>query len=310
MGRLNIIDFHCDALYKMWGKRASQFSDDKRLDTNKNYLKQGGVKVQCFAIYVLPQMKLEQKYEAALNQVHYFYEEILRKNPEMKQIKNWSDFDTLQEHEIGAMLTIEGIDPIGNDLQKLQFFYDLGVRAVGLTWNHANLAADGALEPRNAGLTEFGREIIQFHNERKIITDVSHLGERSFWDVLEIADYPLASHSNAKAICDSPRNLTDEQAKALFKKGGMIHTVFYPPFVKEENPTVSDVIKHIEHFCSLGGEKLIGFGSDFDGIEEYVEGLENAGMYPNLINELLKLYSEEQVRGFASENFLRNRPQD
>lgn len=310
MARMDIIDFHCDALLKIWEQDGNiSFTDAEELDTNKVRLLQGGIKVQCFAIYTPSDMKAEQRFQVALDQIHYFYADVLANNPEMKQIREWSDFDRLEDGQIGAMLTLEGVEPIGNDLKKLHILYQLGVRSVGLTWNYANLAADGALEPRNAGLTSFGKEIIQFHNEHKILTDVSHLSEASFWDTLDVAKYPMASHSNSKAWCDNPRNLSDEQAKALFAKGGNVHVVYCPMFVKEQGETnIADLIRHIDHFCTLGGVRQIGLGSDFDGITTKVVGLEHAGTTHNLINELLKHYSEEEVRGFAGENFLRNRP--
>jgi len=310
MAGMDIIDLHCDALLNIW-KRDGEiaFADAAELDVNKERLRQGGIKVQCFAIYTPSAMKAEQRFQAALDQIHFFYTNVLAGHPEMKQIREWNDFDRLQEGQIGAMLTLEGVEPIGNDLKKLNILYQLGVRAVGLTWNYANLAADGALEPRNAGLTSFGKEIIHFHNEHKILTDVSHLGEASFWDTLEAADYVIASHSNARKCCDNPRNLTDEQATAMFAKGGNVHVVYCPMFVKEAGETtIADLIRHIDHFCSLGGVRQIGLGSDFDGITAKVVGLEHAGTTQNLINELLKHYSEEEVRGFAGENFLRNRP--
>ncbi|MDR7317054.1 dipeptidase [Brevibacillus nitrificans] len=310
MAAMNVIDLHCDALLKLWERNGEiSFADSAELDVNKERLLQGGVKVQCFAIYTHADMKAEQRFQAALDQIHYFYKDVLGNNPQMKQIREWSDFDRLGDGQVGAMLTLEGVEPIGNDLKKLHILYQLGVRAVGLTWNNANLAADGVLEQRNAGLTTFGKEIIHFHNEHKILTDVSHLSETSFWETLEIAKYPIASHSNAKAVCNNPRNLTDEQAKAMFAKGANVHVVYCPMFVKEEGEaTIADLIRHIDHFCALGGVQHIGLGSDFDGITTKVVGLEHAGTTQNLINELLKHYSEEEVRGFAGENFLRNRP--
>lgn len=303
---MNIIDLHCDALYKLAeGKGQLVFRTAEELDANLERLQKGKVKLQCFAVFIDPEVKSDHKFTAALEQIDYFYEEVLAKNPEMKQLHSWHDAAALKPGEIGAVLTLEGVDPVGNDLTKLRALIQLGVRSVGLTWNHANLAADGAEEPRGGGLTELGYEMVRLHNEKKILTDVSHLSERAFWDVLASADDPFASHSNARALCDHPRNLTDEQANALFKHKGMVHVVFYPKFLTgSEQASISDIIRHIDHFCSLGGEKLIGFGSDFDGINVHVSGLSDASMYQNLINELLKTYSEEQVRGFAGENFL------
>ncbi|MCD4838214.1 dipeptidase [Neobacillus sedimentimangrovi] len=307
---MNIIDLHCDVLYKLRESKGSlRFADSPELQANKTRLQNGRVKVQCFAIFVEPHIHSEQKFQVALEQVDYFYQEVLGKNPDMVHIKEWADFDRLKIGQTGAMLTLEGVDVIGNDLMKLRTLYRLGVRSVGLTWNFANLAADGAEEPRGAGLTMLGKEIVQLNNQYQVLTDVSHLSEKAFWDVMEIADYPIASHSNAKTICDHPRNLTDEQALAMFKKGGMIHVVYFPPFVKEKGEaSIGDLVKHIDHFCSLGGVKQIGLGSDFDGISQFVNGLEDASKSQNLINELLKYYSEDEVRGFASQNFLDHRP--
>jgi membrane dipeptidase len=307
---IKIIDLHCDALLKLWeGKGKLRFADSPELHTNKLRLQQGQVMVQCFAIFIEPDITSDQKFQAALEQVDYFYKEVLGKNPEMKQVKEWTDFDHLKDGEIGAMLTLEGVDAIGNDLTKLHILYQLGVRSVGLTWNNANLAADGAGEPRGGGLTLFGKEIVEFTNQHQMLTDVSHLSEKAFWDVIELADYPIASHSNSKTLCNHPRNLTDEQATAMFTNGGMIHVVYNPPFVKEDGKaTITDLVEHIDHFCSLGGLKQIGLGSDFDGISECIPGLEDASKAQNLINELVKYYSEEAVKGFAYQNFLNHRP--
>lgn len=307
---MNIIDLHCDALLKIWeSKGALSFRNGEELDTNLERLKKGKVKIQCFAIFIPPEIKAEEQFQAALDQVDYFHTEVLEKNPDMKQIKDWDSIYSLEPNEIGAILTLEGVDCIGNDVHKLRILYQLGVRSVGLTWNFANLAADGVGEPRGAGLTSFGKEIIALNNTYKSFTDVSHLAEKGFWEVMELADYPIASHSNAKAICPHRRNLTDEQALALFQKNGLIHVVYHPLFTSSTGQAkITDLLRHIEHFCSLGGVKQIGLGSDFDGIDEYIVGLEDASKHQNLINELLKYYSEDDVKGFAGRNFLQHLP--
>jgi membrane dipeptidase len=290
-------------------KGSLRYADAPELQTNKTRLQLGQIKVQCFAIFIEPDIKGDQKFQVALEQVDYFYKEVLGKNPDMVHIKDWADFDDLKIGQIGAMLTLEGVDPIGNDIAKLHILYQLGVRSVGLTWNQANLAADGAGEPRGAGLTLFGKEIVEFNNEHQILTDVSHLSDKGIWEVIELAKYPIASHSNARALCNHLRNLTDEQAQAMFAKGGLIHVVYHPPFVKESGEvTIPDLVKHIDHFCALGGVKQIGFGSDLDGIATFITNLEDASKSQNLINELLKYYSEDVVRGFAYQNFLDHRP--
>jgi membrane dipeptidase len=310
---LKIIDTHCDALFKLqqskrqlFQKKSLQFKHSPELNTNLGYLKTGNVKVQFFAIFMMPEVPNEEKWQHALEQIDIFYHEILGRNPEMKHIKNWQDIKHLKEGEIGAVLTLEGADAFGNDLAKLRLLYQLGVMSIGLTWNNANLCADGVGEPRGAGLTEFGKEVVKLNNEHGVLTDVSHLSLKAFWDVMELAKHPIASHSNAYTLCKHPRNLNDEQIQAMFNKKAMIHVVFWPPFINYEqhNASISDLIKHIDYLCSLGGVRNIGLGSDFDGISSFVTGLENASHYQNLINELLKHYSEDEVKGFAYRNFL------
>lgn len=307
---MKVIDTHCDALFKMWGSSEKMsFYDAPFLQTNLKRLQQGQVKVQCFAVFVEPEIKTVQKFQAALEQIDIFNTEIVGKYPMIKHITAWDQLDQLDPGQIGAVLTLEGVDVIGNDLAKLRILYQLGIKSVGLTWNYANLCADGVWETRGAGLSLFGEKVVQLNNENLVWTDVSHLSEKAFWDVLELADFPIASHSNAKALCDHPRNLSDEQAEALFKRNGFIGIVFAPQFVKTEGKvTISDVLRHIDHFCSLGGTKHICLGSDFDGIRSFVHNLEDASQYQHIINELLKHYREEDVKGFAYQNFLNHRP--
>ncbi|ASK62562.1 diguanylate cyclase [Virgibacillus phasianinus] len=314
---MKIIDTHCDALLKLQLAKRGMFQEgaaldyttSKHLNTNLHNLQTGRVMGQFFAIFINPDVPSDEKWQHALEQIDLFYTEILGKNPKMKHIKSWADFDRLQDGEIAAVLTLEGADAFGNDLVKLRHLYRLGVLSIGLTWNNANLCADGAGEPRGGGLTLLGKEVVKLNNENHVFTDVSHLPIKGFWDVMETAKYPIASHSNARSLCDHVRNLNDEQVKAMFANNGNIHVVFNPPFIDEsEKASLADLIKHIDHLCSLGGVKQIGFGSDFDGISTFVTDLEDSSKYQNLINELLKHYSEDQVKGFAYQNFLRNRP--
>ncbi|RDW17054.1 diguanylate cyclase [Oceanobacillus arenosus] len=315
---MKIIDTHCDALLKLQmakrgqypGEVSLEFRNSAKIDTNLNRLKQGKVKAQFFAIFIDPDIPSDEKWQHALEQIDLFYTEIVEKNPEVKHIKDWADFDSLKDGEIGAVLALEGADAFGNDLVKLRHLYRAGIKYMGMTWNNANLCADGAGEPRGGGLTLLGKEVVKLNNEHLVFTDVSHSSIQGFWDILEYADYPMASHANARAICDHPRNLYDEQVETMFAKKGLIHVVYNPPFINKDSETakITDLIKHIDRLCSLGGEKQIGFGSDFDGISSFVTDLENASHYPNLINELLKYYSEDQVKGFAYRNFLEHLP--
>jgi len=314
---LNIIDTHCDALLKLhfakrekYYDRPLHFQNAKELDTNLERLQQGKIRLQFFALFIPPEVPSDEKWQHALEQIDLFYTEIIDSNPVMKHMKSWDELDSLKENEIGAVLALEGADAFGNDLMKLRQLYRLGVLSIGLTWNNANLCADGAGEPRGGGLTLLGKEVVKLNNQHRIFTDVAHSTVQGFWDILELSDYPIATHSNARAICDHPRNLYDDQIKSMIAKNGLIHVVYNPPFINEgrEDAQISDLIKHIDHICSLGGVKHVGFGSDFDGISHYITSLENASKYQNLIHELLHYYSEDEVKGFAYQNFIDHLP--
>lgn len=311
---MKIIDTHCDVLYKMQlAKRKRNkildFNTSVALEANLQRLKKGGIYIQFFALFLPPNVPDDAKWEWALEQIDLFKTEIVQKHPEIKRLRRWSDAANLKEGEIGAVLSLEGAEAIGKDLDKLYKLHQEGVLSVGLTWNKANACADGAAEEIHGGLTDFGREVVRFNNEHRILTDVSHLSDMSFWDVLEEAAYVFASHSNARSICDHPRNLFDLQISALLEKGGHIHVTFYPPFINQtyevEKTTIHHLIEHVKHICDLGGKEQIGFGSDFDGIDLYIEELCNASYYPNLINELYHHFSREEVENFCHRNFLR-----
>ena len=306
MMNIPVIDLHCDALLRLY-EHSYNFTNSPMLDVNLEKLQQGYVKAQAFAIFIDPDLPQERKLAAALKQVYYFQHHVISER--VIHIKKWSDFKYLQPGQIGAFLTSEGVDFFGGNIEIWHQFQKFGVLAIGLTWNLANEAADGLQSYLGRGVTLFGKQIISLNNRHKIFTDVTHLNEQSFWDVMEYADYVIASHSNAKSVCNHPRNLNDAQIKAMIEKNAPIHVVYYPEFTTgTTNATMQDLLRHVDYICSMGGKHLIGIGSDFDGIDHKIVGLEHAGMHQNFMNELLKHYSEADVRGFAYENFLNHVP--
>jgi membrane dipeptidase len=307
---MRIFDGHCDVLYKMWMDKTISFKDSSKLHVNLNYLSHYYKNVQCFALYIPEHVKFEQRFAVCLEMIDIFYTKIIQPYEEIKFIKTKDDIYSLKDNEIGAVLTLEGCDAIGNDLSKLSILFNLGVSSVGLTWNYANLVADGVLESRGAGLTNFGKKVIRRNNEYKVWTDISHLSEKSFWDTMELAKYPIASHSNAHSIFEHPRNLKDEQIKVLIEKDGLIGLTFVPSFLSDQNEaaTIDKLLKHVEHVCSIGGQNHIGFGSDFDGIDKPIKGIENYFNYGRLIDALLKRYNEDLVKGFCFDNFVSKFP--
>lgn len=304
-----IFDAHCDVLLRLHHDKNLSFAQNNGLHITYDYLKKAGSKVQCFALFIPDKLPQEIKFKMALDMIDILYKDILDKHSDVHLVRSKADIDALGEDEIGIMLTLEGCDAIDIDIVKLRTLFYLGVRSVGMTWNNANAACDGALESRQAGLSDFGRKVVQENNKYKVWTDVSHITEKGFWDVMEEADYPIASHSNVKALCNHPRNLNDEQIKALFNKGGVMGITFVPSFLNESGKaSIDDILRHIDHVCSLGGASHLGFGSDFDGIESTPKELPNYGEYQTLINVLQKHYSEDVVKGFLFDNFYRALP--
>ncbi|WLR52408.1 dipeptidase [Bacillus tianshenii] len=301
---MKIFDAHCDVLYQLWKDPTLSFEDSPHLHITYEQLQQTGGKVQCFAIFVPDDVPYGTKFQAALQMVDIFYKKVIEPFAKMKPILTRHDLTALQSDEIGAILTLEGVDAVEGSVLNYETLLRLGVRSVGLTWNYANLAADGVLEERGAGLSSFGKRLVAINNAYNLWTDVSHLCEQAFWDVMETAHKPIATHSNAKALCGHPRNLTDNQIKAMFEHDGRIGVTFVPQFLCDnEQAALTDVLHHLDHLCSLGGEDYVGFGSDFDGIDKTVKGLERYHTYEKLINALLNNYSDSQVEKFLFSNF-------
>ena len=300
---MKIIDLHCDALLKLTTLETANFAEDVRIHANQKRLQLGQVEAQVFAIFIDPTIPQSLQFLEVMRQIEAFHTHVLQTEG-MVHITDWAQLDQLAPHEIGAILSLEGCSAIGEDLTKLTAVLDAGVKLVGLTWNEENAVAHGAEQDATLGLKPFGKEVIQLLNERDIIIDVSHLNEQSFWDVLPLAKHIIASHSNARALCDHPRNLTDAQAKALVEAGGHIHVVYFPLFIGE-GATLEHLVGHVEHLAKLVGVEHIGLGSDFDGIDRTVSGLAHAGEAQNLLEALRTRFSDEEVYGIASQNFRR-----
>ncbi len=207
------------------------------------------------------------------------------------------------------MIGIEGGTVVGNDLDNINSLYNMGVRYIGLTWNNSNNIGSSARDETErgipGGLTDFGVQVINRMDEVGMLIDVSHLGEATFWDVIETSKNPIiASHSNSYSVYPHYRNLTDEQIKAIAKSGGVIQVNFHRSFLGEAS--LQRVFEHIDYIKNLVGIDYIGIGSDFDGGINPPNDLSDVTMYPNLTYKLLdEGYSQEDVRKILGLNFLR-----
>lgn len=304
-----VIDFHCDVLYKMLYTGEVDLAQHESRDITLPKLIDGNVGLQVLALFVEPSLVTGPPRFSQLVRMIDVYHEHMLNHPEIRALK-WREelADAVnQQDRINTILSLEGVDALEGDLVYLRTLFHLGVRFIGLTWNHSNWAVDGTLEPRQAGFTETGKQLIKECERLGMTLDVSHLNEAAFWELLELSDRPLiASHSNAKAIFDHPRNLSDEQIKAIIARDGRIGITYVPYFVADkEEVTIDDLEKHIDHIVNLGGSKHVMLGSDFDGIDKKIQGLEHAGRHPALLEVLEKRYGQAFVQDIAHGNAYR-----
>ena len=193
--------------------------------------------------------------------------------------------------------------------ENIALLTDNCVKALTLTWNGENEIGGGAYS--SPGLSSFGREVVRKLEESRIAVDVSHANEKTFYDVLRIAQRPpIATHSNSKAVADSPRNLTDEQFREIVAAGGIVGLTYHNAFLNsdEKRASIYDLLWHADRFLNLGGEDALCLGSDFDGgvLPADFHGLED--MY--LVEEMLtKAFSKEicdKIFYKNADNFFRN----
>jgi len=306
-----IFDGHCDTILEVMNHKRSleKKSTTGHLDIPR--MKEGGVDVQFFAIFIEDIYKPERSLKRTLQLIDCFYKEIEKNQDDISLVTNYNQIEEVNRAgKIAAILSIEGGEALEGDLGALRVLYKLGVRLLTLTWNQRNQIADGIWESRaGSGLTEFGIKVIDEMNDLGMLIDVSHLLENGFWDVVKRSKTPIvASHSDCYALCPHLRNLKDEQIKALVDKGGVIGITFVPDFLTQEKrkTIVKDVVTHIDYLVEKAGIDCVGLGSDFDGTDDLPLGLEGVDKIPNITKELLdRGYKEREIEKILGGNFLR-----
>ena len=212
------------------------------------------------------------------------------------------------EGKKAIMLGIENGYAIGNDISNIERFRNRGVVYMTLCHNGNNqLCGSARFNDEGLGVNAFGEQVIKEMNRVGMMVDISHAGEQTFYDALNISSKPIvASHSSARALCNHPRNLTDEQLKALAAKGGVAQVTLYSGFLKEEGmATIQNAIDHLNHMVNIMGIEHVGIGTDFDG-DGGITGCASASELINFTRCLLKeRYSEEDIRRIWGGNFLR-----
>ena len=267
-------------------------------------MRQGGIDAGFFAIDVTLALKNHLSY--ALDGFGYLFNDLEQSGAEAVIVRRADDI--LQARQAGApalLLAVEHADGTEHSLNILRCLYQLGVRSIGLTHNVSSAAADGNLEAREGvGLTHFGRALVQEMNRLGMLVDLAHVSPSAFYSALEVTTRPVIfSHGNARALCDHPRNLTDDQLRALADNGGVIGLSFVPMFVDKQAPTLERFLDHVDHVAKVAGVETIGIGSDFDGGGTL---LPDATHLPRVTAGLLgRGYSEGDVRKILGENPLR-----
>lgn len=304
-----IVDLHCDTLLDLAVGQRSLTGHSMSGHVDLPRLIMGNVKVQFFAAFIHSDYKPERALKRVLQLIDVFYRTLDKCGDQVtvglsfKQIAR-----ELKNNRLIAVLAVEGGEALAGDLAVLRILHRLGVRAVGLTWNQRNELADGVWERNTGGgLTAFGREVIIEMNRLGMIVDLAHIAEAGFWDVLRLSGDPvMVSHANSYALCSHPRNLKDDQIKALAGQGGLMGLTFAPEFISTEAAGVERFLDHIDHVAGLVGTGCIGIGSDFDGIGETPVGLEDAAKFINITQGLLERgYTEEEIKGIMGGNALR-----
>lgn len=290
-----ICDTHCDTVF------ALTVRPDRPCDVTLERLEKAGISLQTLALYVGPSPKKED--------VSALFDGMMRTFGHLKQA-GWTqamDPREAEEGKVKVMLSIEGCEILEGSLEKVATWREQGVRMAAITWNYENALGTPAKLNATDGLKPYGRQAVREMARAGMAPDTSHLNEKGFWDILEMGIVPLASHSCCRALCGHCRNLSDEQLKALFSAGGYVGLNFYPWFLADDGRCTLDTLcDHVLHMLELGGEGMIGFGSDFDGIEQKVPGLESPLDVPALLSALQRRgVTGDTLAGIAGQNLLR-----
>ncbi len=295
---MDYFDLHCDTMtectLKGVGISKNQLHVDLQRATSFSHY------TQCFAAWIPDGLSGEAAFQRFTAVADCLEEKICQNKEKMVYRGEIAVPNCLQ-----AVLTVENAAALGGKLRNIPRLKERGVKAITLTWNGENELGRGVLAPGAGGLTDFGKKAVPLLEEAEIVLDLSHASPELFWDVLRLAKRPLiASHSNAKAICSHPRNLTDEQFLAIKASGGLVGLNFYRTFLNDapSEASMEDILRHAEHFLSLGGEDTLAIGSDFDGAQlpGDMEGLQSVVLLRELF--LKHNYGEEFVQKLFWQN--------
>ena len=312
-----ILDSHCDTPMFFTNdsrENAAMFgTHSDRVLVNLPKMKEGRLDASVMVAYLPQGERTPEAYKAVTaktNRLLTQIEEIVTANSDRVGLAETAE-DILRLKAQGKKAILRGIEngyAIGCDISLLGHFKRRGIVYMTLCHNGDNDICDSARgNAEHGGLSPFGREVVQEMNRLGILVDMSHAAETSFYDALELSKVPIVcSHSSARALCDHPRNLTDDQMRALAKRGGVAQTTVYQGFLRKDGQaTIIDAVEHLCHAARIMGVEHVGLGTDFDG-DGGVPGLADASEVINFTRHLLfRHFSEQDIRLIMGGNFLR-----
>lgn len=319
---MQFIDMHCDTLMisQFFNPTKDLYSSDT-ISIDFKRMQEAGQLAQFFAVFVPPLAGYQMFHVEPMENAVYIKtlrESLLRSVEAHKDMvaMAYSAEDILANQKNGkvsAVLTMEDGCEVNGKLENIKEFYDQGFRAIGLTWNSPNcFGAPNSADPAimKMGLTDFGKEAVEYMQELGMLVDVSHLSEGGFYDVADVCRKPfLATHSNAIALSPHQRNLTDNQIRVLGRTGSVTGLNFGPEFLNQDvtckDSTAKLIAAHARHIVNVGGIECLGLGSDLDGIMGNLEINSNSKVY--LLEDALKKqhFTESEIERIFYKNTLR-----
>ena len=307
---MDLFDLHCETITVCSSKNLELRHNDLHISLER--LPAGSRWGQAFAIFVPDELRGEKAVEFFRENVRFFRAEMEKNADRIVQASDYQEImQAFDDGKFAAILTVEGGAALGGRLEMLDELRNCGVRMLTLTWNGENELGSGS--DTHKGLTPFGIEAVRRMEELGILVDVSHLNDEGFADLCKVATKPfIATHSNSRTICNHSRNLTDEQFCAIRDRGGLVGLNYYRYFIKEDgiSKDIDDLLAHVRHFLSLGGEDILCCGSDFDGAEipDYLNGLDRVENFRQALLgsgislEITQKILFENVRRFFEKN--------
>lgn len=268
--------------------------------------------------YILPALEFEAAAKASAQMVANLFRIEAASFGQIKVVRTVADLEAcLRDGVFGAVLHFEGAEQIDAHLDALEVYYQAGLRSLGIVWSRPTIFAHGVpfkfphSPDIGPGLTDVGKELVRACNRLGILIDLSHLNEKGFWDVAKLSDAPLvATHSNAHALCQLPRNLTDKQLAAIKESDGIVGVNLVTMLLREDarddsNTPVETVLRHVDYLVNHLGIDRVGIGADY-GDAPFPKDLPDVSSYPVLIAALQKAgYDDQSLRKITHENWLR-----